>query len=159
MNRSPAAHALNESSYALQHVLRAVLDAERRTLGMTSPLKLVQAITTSEEWAWLRPLYALIADIDHAHAADAELPASEIAAIGAHARAMLSGHGAPIEALFLERYRVLLQLDTNVAMAHGRAMQALSKLPPEADNESERLHARHQWNERRLHQRKHKPED
>jgi hypothetical protein len=156
MSRTPIAQALDESSSALQGVLRAVLDVEKRSLGMTSPVELVKAITTNEEWAWLRPLYTLIADIDHAHAGEEELPASEIAAIGAHARALLSGQGAPIEELFLERYRALLQLHTEVAMAHGAAMQALKKLPQEATSESERLHARHQWNERRLHQRKHK---
>jgi hypothetical protein len=34
-------------------------------------------------------------------------------------------------------------------MAHAAALRALQALPPEAANESERLHARHQWNERR----------
>lgn len=144
---------LNASSTALQKVLRAVLDVERRTQGMLSPLELVKAITTDEAWAWLRPLYTLIADIDHALAGDDELPASEIAAIGAHARALLSGNGAPVEQAFLDHYRVLLQMHTEVAMAHGGAMQALRRLPPEPDTESERLKAHHQWNERRLHQR------
>ena len=156
MSPSPFAHELNESSVALQRVLRAVLDVEKRTQGMLSPLELVKAITTSEEWAWLRPLYGLIADIDHALAGDDPLPASEIAAIGAHARGMLSGNGAPIEQAFLDRYRALLQVHTEIAMAHGGAMQALKKLPPEPDTESERLRAHHQWNERRLHQRQHR---
>jgi hypothetical protein len=153
MAPSPFAAELNESSTALQRVLRAVLDVERRTQGMLSPLELVKAITTSEEWAWIRPLYGLIADIDHALAGDDPLPASEIAAIGAHARALLSGNGAPIEQAFLDRYRALLQVHAEIAMAHGGAMQALKKLPPEPETESERLSAHHQWNERRLHQR------
>jgi hypothetical protein len=38
-----------------------------------------------------------------------------------------------------------LQTDPEVAIAHGRALQALRRLPPEADTEAERLHARHQW--------------
>jgi hypothetical protein len=156
MAASPFASELNESSAALQRVLRAVLDVERRTHGMLSPLELVKAITTGEEWAWIRPLYGLIADIDHALAGDDPLPSTEIAAIGAHARAMLSGSGAPIEQAFLDRYRALLQVHTEIAMAHGGAMQALKKLPPEPDSESERLRAHHQWNERRLHQRQHR---
>lgn len=156
MAPAPFAAELNEGSTALQRVLRAVLDAERRTQGMLSPLELVNAITNSEEWAWLRPLYGLIADIDHALAGEEALPASEIAAIGAHARAMLSGGGAPIEQAFLDHYRVLLQTHTEVAMAHGGAIQALKKLPPEPETESERLRAHHQWNERRLHQRRHR---
>ena len=67
---------LDECSTALQRVLRAVLDVERRTQGMLSPLELVNAITNSEEWAWLRPLYSLIADIDHALEGEEALPAS-----------------------------------------------------------------------------------
>jgi len=144
---------LNESSKALQRVLQAVLDVEKRSRGMVSPLELVKAIMTDEEWAWLRPLYALIADIDHALAGEESLPATEVAAIGAHARALLSGSSAPVEQSFLERYRALLQMHVDVAMAHGGAMQALKKLPPEPETESERLRAHHQWNERRLHQR------
>jgi hypothetical protein len=34
-------------------------------------------------------------------------------------------------------------------MAHAGALRTLRALPAEAGNESERLHARHQWNERR----------
>ena len=43
----------------------------------------------------------------------------------------------------------LLQTDPAVAMAHAAALRALQALPAEATNQSERLHARHQWNERR----------
>ena len=46
-------------------------------------------------------------------------------------------------------YRALLQTDPVVAMAHAGALRALRALPAEAESESERLHARHQWNERR----------
>ena len=84
---------------------------------------------------------------------EGDLPMSEIAAIGAHAVALLSGSGAPIEQAFLERYRALLQTDPEVAIAHSTALQAIRKLPPEADSEAERLHARHQWAMRCRHRR------
>jgi hypothetical protein len=144
---------LRESSAALQAVLGALLEAERHFAPPASPLERLQQITTDPEWAWLQPLYRLIADIDHALAYESALPASESAAIGAHARELLSGGGAPEEQLFLDRYRALLQTDPAVVMAHAAALQALRKLPPEATNQSERLHARHQWNERRRHLR------
>ena len=51
----------------------------------------MRQITTSPEWAWLQPLYRLIADVDHALDYAHDLPASESAAIGAHARELLSG--------------------------------------------------------------------
>jgi hypothetical protein len=141
---------LRESSAALQGVLAALLEAERHFAPPASPLQRLQQITTSPEWAWLQPLYRLIADLDHALAYAQDLPASESAAIGAHARELLTGGGGgPAEQAFLDHYRALLQSDPAVAMAHAAALRALQALPPEAGNQSERLHARHQWNERR----------
>ena len=145
----PWLEQLHESSGALQGVLGALLEAERQFAPPASPLERLQEITTSPEWAWLQPLYRLIADIDHALASAHDLPASEAAAIGAHARELLAGGGVSGEQAFLEHYRALLQSDPAVAMAHAAALRALQALPPEPSNQSERLHARHQWNERR----------
>jgi hypothetical protein len=139
---------LRASSEALQGVLGALLEAERHFSPPASPLERLKQITTSPEWAWLQPLYRLIADLDHALAYARELPASESAAIGAHARELLTG-GDSGEQAFLDHYRALLQSDPAVAMAHAAALRALQALPAEASNQSERLHARHQWNERR----------
>ena len=144
---------LRDSSAALQAVLGAVLEAERRFAPPVSPLQRLHQITTSPEWEWLQPLYRLIADIDHALAYANDLPASETAAIGAHARELLSGTGAPLEQPFVEHYRALLQADPAVAMAHAAALRSLLALPPESASESEKLHARHQWNERRRYLR------
>jgi hypothetical protein len=145
----PWLERLRESSAALQTVLGALLEAERHFAPPASPLERLQQITTSPEWAWLQPLYRLIADIDHALAYAQDLPAGESAAIGAHARELLTGGGVPAEQAFLEHYRALLQTDPAVAMAHAAALRALQALPAEPGNQSERLHARHQWNERR----------
>jgi hypothetical protein len=140
---------LRATSHALQGVLGALLEAERHFAPPATPLQRLQEITTSAEWAWLQPLYRLIADLDHALAHAKDLPAEESAAIGAHARELLSGGGAPAEQAFLEHYRALLQSDPAVAMAHAAALRALQALPAEPSNLAERLHARHQWNERR----------
>ncbi len=144
---------LRESSAALQSVLGALLEAERHFAPPASPLERLRQITTSPEWAWLQPLYRLIADVDHALAYADDLPESESAAIGAHARELLAGGGGLTDQPFLEHYRALLQTDPAVAMAHAAALRALQALPPEPSNQSERLHARHQWNERRRFQR------
>jgi hypothetical protein len=145
----PWLERLREASGALQAVLGAVLEAERRFELPASPLERLERITRDPEWAWLAPLYRLIADIDHALGFAAELPESESAAIGGHARELLSGGAGMHEAAFLEHYRQLLQSDPAVAMAHAAALRSLRALPAESANESERLHARHQWNERR----------
>ena len=140
---------LAELSSAMQSALGALIEAERHFAPAASPLERLQQITTSAEWAWLTPLYRLIADLDHTLAHVPDLPASEAAAIGAHARELLSGSHVPSEQQFLPHYRGLLQTDPRVAMAHAAVLRALKALPAEATSEAERLHARHQWNERR----------
>jgi hypothetical protein len=145
----PWLEQLHESSMALQGVLGALLEAERQFHPPASPLERLQQITTSPEWAWLQPLYRLIADLDHALAYVKDLPASEAAAIGSHARELLTGAGGGGDQAFLDHYRALLQTDPAVAIAHAAALRALQALPPEPTNQSEKLHARHQWNERR----------
>jgi hypothetical protein len=139
---------LRDASAALQTVLGALLEAERRLAPPATPIERLQQITSDPAWAWLQPLYSLIADVDHALAYAGDLPEIESAAIGAHARELLCGGGGPAEQQFLEHYRGLLQTPA-VAMAHVAALRALQALPPEPDNQAERLHARHQWNERR----------
>lgn len=145
----PWLESLTAASAALQTVLGALLEAERRFAPPASPLERLQRITTDPSWAWLQALTGLIADVDHALAHVRDLPESEAAAIGAHARELLKGGGGPAEQQFLEHYRGLLQTDPAVAMAHAGALRALAALPPEAGDQAERLHARHQWNERR----------
>src|SRR2546430_13419671 len=86
----PWLDSLRDSSAALQGVLGALLEAERQFAPPASPLERLRQITTSPEWAWLQPLYRLIADVDHALAYADDLPASESAAIGAHARELLT---------------------------------------------------------------------
>lgn len=152
---SPHLQALEDASRALRALLGVIISVERRFGGAQSPLALLRQIQEDPQWEWLKPLYQLIADVDHA-ADDDDLPETEVAAIGGHASALLSGVGAPVEQAFLERYRALLQTDPEVAIAHAAALQAIRKLPPETDDEAERLHARHQWAMRCQH-RRHRP--
>ena len=102
-------------------------------------------------WAWLRPLSTLISEVDHALAQDAELSSVEGAAAAAHIRGLILGEGDLVNEEFLKHYRSLLQLDHELASTHGELRQLLKTLPDESPNESERLHARHQWAMRRRH--------
>ncbi len=160
--QTPWIEKLHDGSFALQRVLGAVLEAERRFEPPTPPLQRLQKITTSPEWEWLQPLYRLIADLDHALASADDLPASEAAAIGAHARELLSGttllkvrdgDAADASQAFVAHYRALLQADPGVAIAHADALKALRVLPAEPADEAEKQHARQQWNERRRYLR------
>jgi hypothetical protein len=148
-NRDTWLSALKASSAALQDVLAAILRAETLTSPLASPMERLQQITADDAWAWLRPLYQLIADIDHALAKHDDMQVTEAAAIGAQIKELLSGSDAFAPAEFLREYRLLLQADPRVTMAHSAALRASQGLPPEPVNESERLHARHEWNERR----------
>jgi hypothetical protein len=58
----PWLDSLRESSVALQAVLQALLDAESQFSPPASPLQRLHHITNDPEWAWLQPLYRLIAD-------------------------------------------------------------------------------------------------
>src|SRR5256714_12798166 len=140
----PWLDSLRESSAALQGVLGALLEAERHFAPPASPLERLRQITTSPEWAWLQPLYRLIADVDHALAYADDLPASESAAIGAHARELLTGGSAAAEQPFLEHYRALLQTDPAVAIAHAAALRAPQAPPAETQKPAPRAHARPQ---------------
>jgi hypothetical protein len=51
------AGCLTKTSVALQSVLGAILDVEKRGALTRSPLERLREITTSAEWTWLEPLY------------------------------------------------------------------------------------------------------
>jgi hypothetical protein len=148
--------ALEDVSRKLQHVYAAVLNAERRFAPSGAGLDLLDRLMNDPAWAWLRPLSSLIAEVDHALAQDAELSAMEGAAAAAHIRGLIFGEGDLIDAEFLEHYRSLLQLDPRLASTHGELRRLLKTLPDESPNESERLHARHQWAMRRQHHGRHR---
>jgi hypothetical protein len=146
----PWLKGLRDSSAALQELLGTLLRAESQFMPPASPLERLQRIAGDDpEWAWLQPLYRLIADIDHAVAYESDLPASEAAAIGAHIKELLSGGGTGPEEAFVAHHRALMQSEPAVAMAHSAVLRTLQALPAEATAQAERLHARHQWNERR----------
>ena len=143
--------ALEDVSRKLQQLYAAVLQAERRFAPSGAGLELLDRLMNDPAWAWLRPLSTLIAEVDHALAQDAELSELEGAAAAAHIRGLIFGEGDAVDQEFLTHYRSLLQLDHALASTHGELRALLKKLPQESPNESERLHARHQWAMRRKH--------
>jgi hypothetical protein len=143
--------ALEDVSRKLQELYGAVLSAERRFAPSGAGMELLDRLMNDPAWAWLRPLSSLIAEVDHALAQDAELSAMEGAAAAAHIRGLLFGEGDLVDNEFLTHYRSLLQLDHKLASTHGQLRVLMKELPAESPNESERLHARHQWAMRRKH--------
>ena len=137
--------ALEEVSRKLRELYSAVLTAERRFAPSGAGLELLDRLVNDPAWAWLRPLSSLIAEVDHALAQPAELSSAEGAAAAAHIRGFIFGEGDLVDDAFLTHYRSLLQLDHALASTHGELRKVLRALPDESLNESERLHARHQW--------------
>ena len=143
--------ALEDVSRKLQQLFAATLNAERRVAPSGAGLELLDRLMNDPAWAWLRPLSTLISEVDHALAQDAELSELEGAAAAAHIRGLIFGEGDQVDTGFLTHYRSLLQLDHALASTHGELRALLKTLPAESPNESERLHARHQWAMRRKH--------
>jgi hypothetical protein len=142
---------LEAVSRALQALHRQVLETEGAYLPGRSPLELLDRLVKDPAWAWLRALSTLIVELDEALAKDTDVTASDAAAAAGHVRALVFGLGEPRDEAFLGRYRPLLQLSPALASAHGELKRLIDALPPEPENESEKLHARHVWAMRRKH--------
>jgi hypothetical protein len=136
---------LEAVSRALQEVHTQILEVEGPYLPGVKGLALLDRLINDPEWAWLRALSMLIADLDEALAKDTNLTPTEAAAAAAHVRALVFGLGEPRDETFLNRYRPLLQGSAALASAHGELKRLIEALPPEPLNASEKLHARHVW--------------
>ena len=148
---------LETVSRALQGLHRRVLEAEGANLPGRSPLELLDRLLNDPAWSWLRALSQLIADLDEALAKDDEVTPAEGAAAAGCVRALVFGLGEPRDEAFLARYRPLLQHSTALAAAHGELKRLVDALPPEPENASEKLHARHAWAMRGKHRTSQQP--
>lgn len=123
-------HDLEAVSRALQAVHRQILEAEGAYLPGRSALELLNRLVNDPEWAWLRALSKLIADLDESLADDEEVPGGDAALAARRVRALVFGIGEPRDEAFLGRYRPLLQSSVALASAHGdlkRLVDALQK--------------------------------
>jgi hypothetical protein len=136
----------------LRHLHLAILHAERQQDPSASGFALLDRLINDPAWAWLRPLSALMAEIDHVLSQSAPPTVYDHAVVAAHIRGLLSNEGDLGNAAFRERYVPLLQSNTEIAGAHAELRSLLRTAPDESADESERLHARHQWAMRARHQ-------
>ena|SRR5215510_4900708 len=143
---------LRTLSHKLQELHAHALDVVRELNPSVNAGTLLDRLVNDPQWAWLRALTALIADIDHVLAQKKDLSEGDRAVAGAQARGMLYGEGDLANSEFLDRYRPLLQMSPALASVHGEVKGLLRSFPTEPVNESERLHARHTWAMRCKHQ-------
>lgn len=126
--RAAVRAALRELSKLLIPLHRALIDASRDeyTAGggfVQSPHHLLQLVTEDPFFAWLKPITALIVDIDEM--ARVDFGAEDVAGIAARVDRLF---GANVDELFATRYVPILQRDVDVAIAHAAVRQAFAKL-------------------------------
>ena len=115
---------LRELSKALLPLHRALIEAARDDYAFATgqsvgPAQLLQLVTDDPFFAWLKPMTALIVEIDEMARVDFEAPA---------ARDVAARVERLFEGAFNERYVPLLQRDVDVAVAHAAIRRALAKL-------------------------------
>jgi hypothetical protein len=121
---------LEPVSRALQSLHKQILEAEGAYLPGRSSLALLDRLINDPEWAWLRALSHLIADLDSTIAEADALAPDDVAAAARRVRALVFGLGEPRNEEFLDRYRPLLQLSPALASAHGELKRLVDALPP-----------------------------
>ena len=136
---------LETLSRKLESLYSRVLEVERQFTPALSALELLDRLMKDPQWAWLRSLSSVVADMDHVLAQKDAPTSGEGAAVATHVRGLLFGEGDLIDDRFLSHYRPLVQQDPQLASLHGELRTLLKSLPTEPANEAERLHARHQW--------------
>ena len=142
---------LETLSRKLQQLHALTLETEKQFHPVMGGWDLLDKLMKDPAWAWLRPLSALIADIDHVLAQDVPATEYDLAVVASHARELLAGEGEA-NAAFVERYLPLLQMSAELISVHGELKKLLKDAPLEFGDEAERLHHRHQWAMRCKHQ-------
>ena len=153
MNTQPPlpGQQLEALSRKLQQLHSLALSAEKQFHPVMGEWELLGKLMNDPAWAWLRPLSALIADIDHVLDQDEPPTEYDLAVVAGHGRDLLSGQGEAGSA-FTERYLPLLQMNPELVAVHGELRMLLKHAPSESEDEGERLHRRHQWAMRCKHQ-------
>jgi hypothetical protein len=120
--------ALRDVSKLLLPLHRALIDAAKEDYAfavgpISKPAHLLQLLTDDPFFAWLKPVTALIVDIDEMTRTDFE--AAEVAAIADRFDRLFS---ASAEGSFSEQYIPMLQRSIDVAIGHAALRKAVARL-------------------------------
>ncbi|MFL6578180.1 MAG: hypothetical protein ACJ8MR_16280, partial [Povalibacter sp.] len=119
MSTNTPKQELEALSRKLQRIYSLVLATEREFDRSPGGLALLDKLVNDPAWAWLRPLSLLSAEIDHALAQSQAPTVYDHAVVAAHIRGLIAGENDLRHDPFLDRYRPLLQLNPELAAAHG----------------------------------------
>ena len=120
--------ALRDVSKLLLPLHRALIDAAKEdhafAVGaVAKPAQLLQLLTDDPFFAWLKPVTALIVDIDEMARTDFE--ASDVAAIADRVDRLF---GPKAEEGFAQQYVPMLQRSVEVAISHAALRKAATQL-------------------------------
>jgi hypothetical protein len=120
--------ALRELSKALIPLHRRLIDATKEDYAfafapVASASQLLQLVTSDPFFEWLKPITALIVEIDEMARTDFEPAAA--AQVAERVERLFAANA---DATFAERYLPLLQRDVEVAIAHAALRQTLMAL-------------------------------
>lgn len=119
--------ALRELHRVLLHVARG--NYERDHGPISNPAHFLQLLTGDENFAWLRPLSTLTADIDHIGGLDAGSRNEVAKAVRAAVDGLLAPAGKSAAGTFAASYLPVLAHQPEVVMAHAQVRQAARRWP------------------------------
>ena len=132
------ASTMQSLSRILLEIHTQILDVKRRSDPGLRGVPGMNRLIRDPEWAWLRSLSSLIADVDHAVASKDPLTAAAAQAFADLARGVLLGQGDRSDAAFLAQYRPMFQDNAALASVHGELKRLLDRMPAESVKELER---------------------
>ncbi len=140
MAQEPASplQSLPALSQILLEIHTQILDVKRRSDPGLRGVPGMNRLIHDPEWAWLRLLSSLIADVDHKAASKEPLTEAEVTNFASRARGILLGQGDRSDAAFLAQYRPLFQDNAALASAHGELKRLLDRMPVASAKELER---------------------
>jgi hypothetical protein len=111
---------------------RAVLDYERGQYemihgAMGDPHEVLRIVMHHEWFEWLRPLVALIVQMDERLAVEEPVEPADVEVFRDQIRDLLQRDGGGDE--FRDRYQRALQGSPDVVVTHGRVMPLLAQMP------------------------------
>ncbi|SRR5258708_18602719 len=126
--RAALRDALRMMSRALIPMHRALINAAREDYALAyevvGPTRLMQLLNDDPFFAWLKPMTALIVDIDEM--ARRDFVRADVDAIVDRVQQLF---GSTPEPAFAERYVPILQRDVDVATGLAAVRQAVGKVP------------------------------
>jgi len=125
--RAAQRQALRDVSKALLPLHRALIEAAREdyafAVAPVKPSQLLQLLTDDPFFVWLKPVTALIVNIDEMARTDFE--ASDILAIADRVDALF---GAKAEGAFSTQYIPMLQREVDITIGHAALRNAAARL-------------------------------